>query len=306
MDTCEPQSRPDSQTANPPPPFVNSAAVRRFLIFAVLLAASFLGPFRGLVRFALDEDLFSYVLLVPFISLYLAWVRREGLARAPAGARWPAVITAAAGLGLLAAAWRGGEALAPATLLAAQMLSFCCLLWSGGFALLGSRTMRALAFPALFLVFMAPIPPSIVGMLETGLQHASADLSYRLIVLAGIPVFRSGVDFHMPGIAFSIAQECSGIRSTLVLFMCSLVAGHLFLRTAWRRWVFALLVIPLGIARNAVRILTLAWLCVRVDPSYIHSPLHRSGGPLFFALSLIPFGLVLLWFWHAERKSRRE
>jgi hypothetical protein len=34
-------------------------------------------------------------------------------------------------------------------------------------------------------------------------------------------------------------------------------------------------------------------LCVEVNPSYIHSPLHTRGGPLFFVLSLIPFGFVL-------------
>ncbi len=162
------------------------------------------------------------------------------------------------------------------------------------------------AFPALFLLFMAPIPPSIVKMLETGLQHASAELSYRLIVLSGIPVFRSGTDFLMPGVAFSVNRECSGIRSTLVLFICALLAGHIFLRTSWRRWVLSLIVIPLGVARNAVRILVLAVLCVRVDPSYIRSPLHRSGGPVFFILSLVPLGFVLFWFWRAEEKGCRK
>jgi exosortase C (VPDSG-CTERM-specific) len=276
---------------------------RLFLAFAALLVACFAQPFLHLVRLAFAEDLFSYVLLIPFISSYLAWIRRKQLPHTSEGARWPAAIPAVAGLGLLAAtqfssarpAMDASESLLPF-----QMLSFCLLLWSGGFVLLGSRTMRALAFPFVFLVFMAPIPPSIVEVLETTLQHASADVSYRFIQLAGIPVYRSGLDFHMPRIALSVAKECSGIRSTLVLFMSALVAGHMFLRRVWTRWVLVLIVIPLGIARNAFRILVLAWLCVRVDVAYLHSPIHTTGGPLFFILSLVPFGVVLFWLRRME------
>jgi exosortase/archaeosortase family protein len=55
----------------------------------------------------------------------------------------------------------------------------------------------------------------------------------------------------------------------------------------------------LAILRNGLRIMTIAWLCVHVDPKMINSYIHRQGGPIFFALSLIPF-LALLW---ALRKS---
>jgi exosortase len=140
---------------------------------------------------------------------------------------------------------------------------------------------------------MAPIPTPIVTMMESALQHASAELAYIFIKISGIPIFRSGLSFHMPGISMSVAPQCSGIRSTIVLFLTSLVAGHLFIRKAWGRWFLVLFVIPLGIARNAFRILVLAYLCVRIDPSYIDSPIHHQGGPIFFVLSLIPFGIVL-------------
>jgi hypothetical protein len=45
-------------------------------------------------------------------------------------------------------------------------------------------------------------------------------------------------------------------------------------------------------------------LCVHLDPSYIDSIIHRRGGPFFFALSMIPFCLVLLWLWRTERPRR--
>ena len=279
---------------------------RRLLIFAILLTLCFAMPLINWVRFALSSSLFSYVLLVPFISGYLAWSQRRNLKGLAPGIRWPAAILAVIGLGLLAAGqyasrWRemlqGG--------LSYQIISYCFLLWSGSLAVLGIQKMRLLVFPALFLAFMTPIPTSLVSLIETMLQYASADLSFAFIKLAGIPVYRSGLDFQMPGIALSVAQQCSGIRSTLVLFLCSLIAGHLFLRSAWARCILALFVIPLGIIRNAFRILVLGLLCVRVDLAYIHSPIHTKGGPVFFILSLIPFGIALLLLRRIENRARR-
>jgi exosortase C (VPDSG-CTERM-specific) len=262
----------------------------RFLIFTTLLTLCFAWHLVGWIYFASRSGLFSYVLLVPFVSGYLVWIKRKELVGKRDKTSWWTIIPAVTGLGFLAAGVRGaGE-----EVLTYQILSYCCLLWSGGIFFLGLRKMRVMAFPALFLVFMAPIPPQIVKIIESALQHASGDLAYILVKLFGIPVFRSGMDLHMPGITLGIAPQCSGIRSTLVLFLTSLVAGQMFLRKAWTRWILAFFVIPLGIARNAFRILVLAFLCVRIDPSYIHSPLHHHGGPLFFVLSLIPLGLVLL------------
>lgn len=262
---------------------------RRFLLFTSLLTICFLLPLVQWVRFALDSGLFSYVLLVPCISGYLVWIRRKELPGEGTSARLPAAVLAVAGLGFLAAG-RAGPA---ENVLTYQVLAFCCLLWGGVFAFLGTQVMRTVAFPALFLVFMAPIPPAVVDLLEAGLQRGSAEVAYRFISWAGIPVHRSGFDLYMPRISLSVAPECSGIRSSLVLFITSLVAGHLYCRSAWARTLLALFVIPLGIVRNAFRILVLAYLCVRVDPAYIESPIHHQGGPLFFILSLIPFGIVL-------------
>jgi len=90
-----------------------------------------------------------------------------------------------------------------------------------------------------------------------------------------------------------------------VLFITSLVAGGLFLRSPWRRAVLTLAVLPLALLRNGFRVFTIGQLCVRIGPQMIHSPIHKQGGPLFFALSLIPFFLLLLWLRKSENSSTR-
>ncbi|PYL65541.1 MAG: hypothetical protein DMF20_08545 [Verrucomicrobia bacterium] len=73
---------------------------------------------------------------------------------------------------------------------------------------------------------------------------------------------------------------------------------------AWRRIVLVAFIIPLGILRNGFRILVIAVLCVNVGPQMIHSVIHRRGGPLFFALSLVPLLLLLAWLHKGEVRTR--
>ena len=120
--------------------------------------------------------------------------------------------------------------------------------------------------------------------------------------LAGTPLERHGTLFELPGIVLRVGQECSGIHSSWVLFIAGLLASHLFLRTRWRRIALVAFVIPLGILRNGFRILVVGLLCVHVGPHMIDSIIHRRGGPLFFALSLIPLALLLWWLRRQERR----
>ncbi len=287
----------------------------RYLVFAAILALCFAKPLFELLRQALRHDLFSHALLVLVISGCLIWMRRNRLAGAVGGVRWPGVVLGLAGLGLLAESSRdAGLGLAtPVDSLAAQILSFCLLVWGGGFLFVGSRMMRAVAFPALFLMFAVPLPTGLVDVLERTLQHASAETAFSFIKLTGTPVYREGLVFQFPGIAITVGKECSGIRSSLVLFITALLVGHLYLRRAWSRLLLAAVVVPLGIVRNAFRILVISMLAVHVDISYIYSPLHRQGGPVFFLLSLIPFSLILFclvriekWADRSRSKSRGE
>ena len=125
--------------------------------------------------------------------------------------------------------------------------------------------------------------------------------------VTGLPLSRDGMFFRLPGITLEVAAECSGIRSSFMLFITSIVAGYVLLRERWTRTTLALVVIPLGIVRNGFRILTIAWLCVHVSPSMIDSPIHHRGGPLFFGLSLIPFfGLLLLLRRWEKRRGQKS
>ena len=120
------------------------------------------------------------------------------------------------------------------------------------------------------------------------------------------PWIRNDMVFAMPGLVVEIADQCSGIRSSYVLFITSLLAGSLFLHSTMHRTVIALMFYPLGILPHAARILLIALLTIHVDPNAINGPVHRHGGPPLFVLSLVPFFLVLALLVKAERTALRR
>jgi exosortase C (VPDSG-CTERM-specific) len=162
--------------------------------------------------------------------------------------------------------------------------------------------MAAAAFPVAFLIFMVPLPDVAEHWLEAASVVASADAAALFFKLTGTPLLRDGAILALPGITLEVAKECSGIRSSWVLLITSLLASHLFLHSPWRRIVLVAFVIPLGIVRNAFRILVIGLLCVHIGPHMIDSIIHRRGGPVFFALSLVPLFLLLEWLRRQEQR----
>jgi exosortase C (VPDSG-CTERM-specific) len=187
--------------------------------------------------------------------------------------------------------------------MAVLTLAYLGFLITGGFLFLGAKWMTSAAFPISFLVFMIPLPDAAVYWLERASVLASADASALLFKVTGTPLLRDGQVFALPGIVLQVAQECSGIRSSWVLFITSLLASHLFLESPWRRLILVAFVIPLGIVRNGFRILVIGLLCVHIGPHMIDSIIHRRGGPLFFLLSLVPLFSLLWWLRRQEQRG---
>jgi exosortase C (VPDSG-CTERM-specific) len=272
---------------------------------ALVLAFSL--PLYALARFAFKSELYSHILLIPLISAYLIWLQRRTLPPASAPDRRLAVLPFAAGaltLVIYGVAVRAGATPARVDSLAVTTLAF--LLFFGGACslFLDRPTLRALAFPLGFLVFMVPFPAFLLTWIETVLQYGSAAVTYGFFRLSGMPFLYHDLDFRLPGIAIKVAPECSGIHSTLALFITSVLASWFFLRSPWRRATLALAVFPLALLRNGFRVFTIGELCVHLGPDMINSPIHRHGGPLFFVLSLIPFFLLLVLLVRCERRAR--
>jgi exosortase len=266
-----------------------STTLQRHLAFAALLTISvalFWAPLRTIAFLSWSDDRYSHLLLIPAISAVLMYFERARIfsqLKDRNATGFPLLFGAAAIYALSTLARLGAS-----TRLTLSILS-AVLTWAAMFAFCyGSRALRAAAFPLGFLVFMIPLPESVLNWIVHALQSASADVSAVLFHAIGMPSFRRGFQFLLPGIEIEVAQECSGIRSTFALLLVSVLAGYILLRTASRRICFVLAAIPIGIFKNAVRIVTLSYLGVYVDRAYLVGKLHHQyGGLIFSSLSLV-------------------
>lgn len=278
-------------------------------ISAILLwflsLALFQQPLRSLASLSFHDENSSHILLIPLISACLIYLQRKWIFRAPCNC--PSV-----GIPLLllaAVLWYSLKT--PLSSLnntdrLSVAASLIVLVWLAAFILCyGISSFKAAAFPLLFLLLMIPLPVVLIEHTVSILQKGSAETCYALFRLLGVPIIRHGFRFSLPGVDIEIAEQCSGIHAGLSLFIAGLLAGHVLLQETWKKASFILCIFPIAIFKNAVRIVTIAWLGIHVNPDFFHGALHRQGGLPFSLLALALMALVL-WLLRPVAFSRRH
>ena len=275
---------------------------RRNLIFFLFFVLAFLmafAPIKALYDSASQREYYSHIVLIPLVSIYLVFQKRK-LVFPGTVYLIPGIIT---GISLLLAGallyfvGRGvGAGLNQNDFTAVIALAAVVFL-NGGFILsYGLHAYKAALFPLLFLVFVIPIPSALMDGFIYFLQVGSTEFTNLLFMASGVPFLREGFVFHLPGMSVEVAKQCSGIRSSLALLITTILAGHMFLNTWWKKVILAVLIIPITMFKNGIRILILTLLGTYVDPKWVtESSLHRDGGILFFILALVLMAPILYW-----------
>src|SRR6266487_3397409 len=197
---------------------------KRFMgwsLYLVILCGTFALPLREFITYARHSEVHSYVLLIPFVTAYLIYIRWKYLPRELSSAWGSALLLAIAGAGALLANYHFAV-IGQNDHMTLIALSFVCFVIAGVFLFLGSKWARSAMFPLFFLAFTIPLPEAAVDSLETASKEASAEVANWLFLLTGTPFLRWGTDFQLPGFTIMVAKECSGIRSSLVLLITSL------------------------------------------------------------------------------------
>jgi exosortase len=289
-----------SQTLPWPPGQRNVLAL---LVF-IGVCAWFLEPLVKLFALASENEQFSHVLLIPVLVFYLLFFNRTTILTCPSWSPTLGTLVMAVGSGCY---WLAGGQDGTPGVLTAAVLAFVVTCWGLFLLSYGTRCFQESLFGLAMLLFLVPLPAILLDSAISFLQRGSAEATDVLFSALGVPVFREGFVFSLSDFAIYVAEECSGIRSALALFITSLVAGHLFLRTTWGRLGVVSIVVPLAIVKNAVRIVGLALLANYVDSTFItDSPLHRNGGIPFFALSLAVLFSVVWLIRKLERRFRHD
>jgi exosortase len=292
---------------NDHPLVVDGAAAdkKRLSAFVFLLALSVVAGCGALIetaRLALNQDSFTYIPLVLMLSLaflYLRWRSVRNLATYSVTAGVPLLVIAA---GIVLGGYFWSSLLSDYALFSVRMAALV-VWWVGAFTLcFGWKATRVALFPLLFLFAVVPLPAMVLDWIVPRLQSGSAWSAMALFRLFGVPVLRDGVFLKLPGLTLQIATECSSIRSSSMLLVTAIGVAQMLLRTPWRKAIVILAAVPLSVAKNGLRIFTIAMLSIKIDPGYLTGKFHHQGGVVFFAVAL---GLLLLFVWWLRKGENR-
>ena len=254
----------------------------KLLTLMALWVITFYPVYPGLVGAWFYRSDNSHGALVPLISLYFIWQRRDDLRSAEiCSSGWGALLLAGS-LGLYLLSYVGGIALVMRLSLVA---SLCGLVLH----VLGWRIFRILLFPLLFLFFMVPVPDSVEMLVSFPLQIFATRVSASIIGFLSIPVFREGNMLYFAQTQLEVAEACSGINSITSLTMLSVIFVHMMPRGWKLKAVILLSAIPIAVAANIVRVSGTGVLAHFFGGGVAGGFLHTFSGLVVFA-----FGFVVL------------
>lgn len=285
---------------------LDATLTKRWWLLSIWIALSsllFLRPVIALVRLSLSQDDASHHLIIPFIAVAVSYLERQKVFKIISTDRMLAgTFSLLAGLLVLVSFLLGNSAFG--LQLSASILALI-LLWVSGFSFLfGRAALKAAHFPFLFLLLMVPIPTFALDRVIHVLQEGSAWITGVMFDLLGVPALREGLVFHLAKVNIEIAKECSGIRSSMALFILALLVAHFELRSLKNKVVFIMIGLFMMILKNGVRIATLTLLAVYVDPDFLFGRLHHQGGVVFFVLTLLLLWPLLVYLRRIESNKR--
>jgi len=275
-----------------------------FLLLCGVGLALFYKPGVQLLRMSFHSELYSHIPIVPLISLWILVFSRK---RIFSETRWGRAGIVLLGLGLAASLNANRISGLDQNDYLSIVMSGVVVWVIGGFVLAyGVKAFREAMFPLLFLVFVIPIPNFILQPFVDLLVSGSAYFTELIFSLTGVPVYRDGFTFALPGITIEVAHQCSGIRSSIALIITSVLGGYMFLQKWWSRQILVLSFFPITVFKNAMRIVTLSLRASYVDPRFITgSWLHKSGGIPFFVVGLVLMAPVLWGLVKLEKRSSK-
>ncbi len=222
---------------------------------------------------------YSHGWLIPIVSLIVVWHRRKEILAAPRA-------VCSAGLAVIIVAlmmhWLGAKM--QQTRL--SLLALILLLWGFLLYFFGWQVARQLIFPAAYLVFAIPL--NFLDIVSFRLRYLSSALAADLLNGLGVAVRRDGVRlFAASGFKFEIADPCSGLRSLLAMTALTAVYAYFTQRTLWRKWALFMCSIPLAVAGNIARIVTVGLVAEAFGERVATGLYHDWSGYIVFTVAIL-------------------
>jgi exosortase len=250
---------------------------------AALAAASFAVLFfevgRKLVSDWATDDNYSHGFLVVPVAGYLAWERRDVLARAVRRPSLFGLVVIIGSVLLLAAGTLGAE-------LFLTRVAIVGVLTGVVLYAFGWTHLRLLAFPLAFLLLMIPLPAIIFNQIALPLQLLASQVGEAGLEAAGVPVLREGNLMLLANTTLEVAEACSGIRSLVSLLTLGIIYGYFMDSRPWVRWLLAIATVPIAVVTNGLRVAGTGITAHYYGPAAAEGFMHGFSGWLVFVAAL--------------------
>ena len=254
-------------------------------LFAVSLLAMLLGYHLLLTNHAPAifndalEDM-SYGWYVPVFSLYVAWSeRRKIMESVGEPSAWGLLLVVPfAFAGFLGA--RGSQ-------VRLEIVGFVGMLIGLVWTMFGAKTMKAVLFPALFLLFCLPLH-TYLDLVTIHLRLLAVSIAQGALQGCGVEIVREGTMLMSPTGAFSIdvAEPCSGMRSLFAMMALTAAYSYFTQPTWFRRGLLFVLAIPIAVLGNVSRILSIVAIAATCSSDFATGFYHDYSGYVVFLVAV--------------------
>ena len=263
------------------------------LFAATVLTVAVVGCYSGILRHLIGrwsrEPDYSHGFLVPIVSVWLLWQRRQIAAGmwSPVQGRWVGwVLIVAAAMVRACAFYFSFILLEPVALIVTL---------AGVLAMVGGWKALHWGWPSiLFLFFMIPLPGFLANRLGDPLQRiATAGSTYALQTL-GVTAVASGNVIWLSRGPIGVVEACSGLRMLVMFGAVTTAAVFLFNRSRMEKVWLVLSSAGIAVVANIFRITATGVAQEMINPQFAHDTFHDLAG--WFMMPLAIFLLAIeMW-----------
>lgn len=247
------------------------------------------------------KEEYGYGYMIPALSLFLVWQRKDLLEQTDFTGSWFGALLALLGLVVFIL----GELSALFILI---QYAFILVVAGMVISFTGIRGARYFWIPLAFLFFMIPLPQFLYNGLSGELQLISSQLGVAMIRLFDISVYLEGNVIDLGQYQLQVVEACSGLRYLFPLVSLSFITAYFYIGSFWKKLVIFTSSVPITIFMNSFRIGAIGILVEYWGTEMAEGFLHDfEGWAIFMAcISILVLEMWLLGKVGKDRKSLAE
>ncbi|HET7865636.1 MAG TPA: exosortase B, partial [Burkholderiaceae bacterium] len=172
----------------------------------------------------------------------------------------------------------------------AEFISHLFIVPAALLLLKGRRALQVAWFPVLYLVFLIPLPGTVVDAMTGVLKHWISGIVETTLHAVGYPIARSGVMMTIGQYELLVADACSGLHSMFSLSALGTLYMYIVGRASrLHNAVMLVAILPIAFVANIVRVIILVLITFHFGDEAGQGFLHGAAGVVLMLVALVFF-----------------